>query len=284
MSRKAYAVSGLSRTVTIAGLVLGMSGVLAAAQNESTARAIADQKQLRYQIGVMERVLEGAVEHGAAVTRDRLQALLPAQMLLSENARVRGFRLEGYGVFFDVEVPSLSGTLAWSFRTLDQNDLGLESALKALQAHIEAAGDPNLRQALERVELQVGPMTTVTRTSGRTVADGRRAAESSAIAPAGVETQQPSDPILNDPEEAYRGEVKQALMEAMLDHSGPLAIGPEERLTIAARRNEDRARLAPADSDAQTIVIRAVGADLAAFRAGRISREDAIKRIEVRVF
>ncbi|PYR24420.1 MAG: hypothetical protein DMF92_22715, partial [Acidobacteria bacterium] len=65
---------------------------------------------------------------------------------------------------------------------------------------------------------------------------------------------------------------------------GPLAIGPEERLTIAARRNEDRARLAPADSDAQTIVIRAVGADLAAFRAGRISREDAIKRIEVRVF
>ena len=284
MSRKAYAVSGLSRTVTSAGLVLGMSGVLAAAQNESTARAIADQKQLRYQIGVMERVLEGAVEHGAAITRDRLQALLPAQMLLSENARVRGFRLEGYGVFFDVEVPSLSGTLAWSFRTLDQNDLGLESALKALQAHIEAAGDPNLRQALERVELHVGPMTTVTRTSGRTVADGRRAAESSAITPAGAETQQPSDPILNDPEEAYRGEVKQALMEAMLDHSGPLAIGPEERLTIAARRNEDRARLAPADSDAQTIVIRAVGADLAAFRAGRISREDAIKRIEVRVF
>jgi hypothetical protein len=284
VSRKAYAVSGLSRTVAIAGVVLGMSGVLAAAQNEATARAIADQKQSRYQIGVMERVLEGAVEHGATVTRDRLQALLPAQMLLSENARVRGFRLEGYGVFFDVEVPSLSGTLAWSFRTLDQNDLGLESALKALQAHIEAAGDPNLRQALERVELQVGPMTTVTRSSGRTAAGGRRAAESSAVAPPGAETQQQSDPILNDPEEAYRGEVKQALMEAMLDHSAPLAIGPEERLTIAARRNEDRARLAPADSDAQTIVIRAMGADLAAFRAGRISREDAIKRIEVRVF
>ena len=73
-------------------------------------------------------------------------------------------------------------------------------------------------------------------------------------------------------------------MEAMLDHSAPLAIGPEEWLTIAARRNEDRARLAPADSDAQTIIIRANGADLTAFRAGRISREDAIKRIEVRVF
>ena len=59
----------------------------------------------------MERVLEGAVEHGAKVTRDRLQAVVPAEMLLSDNARVRGFRLEGYGVFFDVVVPMLEGSL-----------------------------------------------------------------------------------------------------------------------------------------------------------------------------
>ena len=284
MSRKAFVVSGLSRTVTTAGLVLGTAAVLAAAQNVATARATSDQKQSRYQIGVMERVLEGAVEHGATVTRDRLQALLPAQMLISENARVRGFRLDGYGVFFDVEVPSLEGTLPWSFRTLDQNDLGLESALKALQTHVQAAGDPNLRQALERVELQVGPMTRVTRSTARTVAGALGATGSASVASAGAEAQSSIDPILNNPEEAYRGEVKQALMEAMLDHSGPLAIGPDEWLTIAARRNEDRARLAPADSDAQTIVIRASGADLAAFRAGRILREDAVKRIEVRVF
>ena len=59
----------------------------------------------------MERVLESAVEHGASVWRDRLQALLPAQTLLLDNARVRGYRLEGYGVFFDIEVPSLETTL-----------------------------------------------------------------------------------------------------------------------------------------------------------------------------
>jgi hypothetical protein len=277
-------MSGLSRIVTIAGLVLGTPGVLAAAQNQATARTTADQKQSRYQIGVMERVLEGAVEHGATVTRDRLQAVLPAQMLLSENARVRGFRLEGYGVFFDVEVPSLAGTLAWSFRTLDQNDLGLENALKALQAHIEAAGDPNLRQALERIELQVGPMTAVTRSPASVVTGTQTAIGSALAARPDAQAQQPSDPILNNPEEAFRGEIRQALMEAMLDHSAALAIAPEEWLTIAARRNEDRARLAPADSDAQTIVIRANGADLAAYRAGRISREDAVKRIEVRVF
>ena len=283
MSRKASVVSGLSRTGTIACLVITAAVVPAAAQNGATAKAAADQKQSRYQIGVMERVLEGAVEHGATVTRDRLQALLPAQMLLSENARVRGFRLDGYGVFFDVEVPSLEGTLPWSFRTLDQNDLGLESALKALQAHIEAAGDPNLQQALKRIELQVGPMTTVMRSSAPAVA-GARTATGSAAAPPGADARKPNDQILNDPEEAYRGEVKLALMDAMLDHSAPLAISADEWLTIAARRNDYRPRLAPADSDAQTIVIRANGADLSAFRAGRMSREDAIRRIEVRVF
>jgi hypothetical protein len=84
----------------------------------------------------MERVLEGAVEHGAAVTRDRLQAYLPADMLLSENAIVRGFRLEGYGMFFDVAVPSLEGTFPWMFRSLDQNHLGVDSALRTLRSFV----------------------------------------------------------------------------------------------------------------------------------------------------
>ena len=100
-------------------------------------------KESRYQIGQIERVLEGAVEHGATVIRDRLQAIMPADMLLSENARARGFRLDGYGVFFDVEVPSLEGTLPWSYRTLDQNDLGLGNALQTLRTYAANANDPD---------------------------------------------------------------------------------------------------------------------------------------------
>ena len=84
--------------------------------------------------------------------------------------------------------------------------------------------------------------------------------------------------------EAYRTEVKQALMDAMLDHSSSLGIQPTEWLTIAARRNDDRPRLAPADTDAQTFFIRLRGSDLAAFLARQISREEALQRIEVRVF
>ena len=52
----------------------------ALAQSSAPAPLTAEQKQWRYQVGVMERVLEGAVEHGATVTRDRLQAVLPAQI------------------------------------------------------------------------------------------------------------------------------------------------------------------------------------------------------------
>ena len=130
----------------------------------------ADVRQTHYQIGVMERVLEGAVEHGAALIRDRLQAIAPdapAQMLILDNPRVRGFRLDSYGVFFDVEVPSLNGTLTWSLRTLDQNDLGLQSALNVLKSHVNADGDVGLQQALKRIELQVGPATL----AGQTVPD-----------------------------------------------------------------------------------------------------------------
>src|SRR6476659_9080041 len=106
----------------------------------ATARSEAQQKQERYQIGQMERVLEGAVEHGATMMRDRLQAVVPpaqAQLLIQENAHARGFRLDGYGVFFDVIVPSLDGSLTWSLRTLDQNDLGLQSAFSVLKNRID---------------------------------------------------------------------------------------------------------------------------------------------------
>src|SRR5215510_5971399 len=128
-----------------------------------TTRNRADAES-RYQIGQLERVLEGAVEHGAAVTRDRLKAVLPPAdtvdtLMSGENARARGFRLEGYGVFFDVLVPPFytETTLTWSLRTLDQNDLGLDSALRELRSYVQRSGDASLQQALKRVELQMGP-------------------------------------------------------------------------------------------------------------------------------
>ena len=252
-----------------------------AAAQTTAARAAAEQ---RYQIGQMERVLEGAVEHGVTVTRDRVQALaqVPADMLVSDNAHARGFRLDGYGIFFDVVVPTFETTLTWSLRTLDQNDLGLDSALRTLQTHIKGESDPNLDQALKRLELQVSP-TVLARMSMPEVAGARNATGSASTAADG-KAPAATDPILTDPSEAYRIEVLEALKDAMLSHSSALGIGPNEWLTIAAKGNDDRPRLAPADSGSATRIIRLRGSDLGEFLAGRIPRDEALKRIEVRVF
>ena len=259
-------------TIIVVGTVI--AAVPAHAQ-QSASRAAAEQ---RYQIGQMERVLEGAVEHGVAVIRDRVQALsqVPAEMLVSDNAHARGFRLDGYGVFFDVVVPTFDTTLTWSLRTLDQNDLGLESAMRTLQSHVKGEGDPNLEQALKRLELQVNPAVLA-----RMSVPDTRGARNATGAAAG---QTAADPILQDPSEAYRIEVLQALKDAMLAHSSSLGIAPNEWLTIAAKSNDDRPRLAPADSSSRTRMIRLRGLDLGEFLAGRITREEALKRIEELVF
>jgi hypothetical protein len=240
-------------------------------------------KESRYQIGQIERLLEGAVEHGATVIRDRLLAIMPADMLLTENARARGFRLDGYGVFFDVEVPNLEGTVPWSFRTLNQNDLGVNNALQTIRAYIQATGgnDVTVRQALESLELQVTPMTAAAVTTAGPAAASRPVDTIASPAAAAAVS---NDPILANPNEAYRSAIRAALIDAMLDHTRGLGIGPNEWLTVAARSSDDRPRLAPADTNGQTNLLSIRGADLDALLAGQITREEAMKRVDVRVF
>jgi len=256
------------------------------AQTPVTARTEADARQSRYQIGQMERLLEGAVEHGVTIIRDRFQQLTqtPADLLVTDNAHARGFRLDGYGVFFDVTAPSFeTSALVWSLRTLDQNDLGVDTALKTLQDRVK--GDPASEMALKRLEIQVGP-ATLARVANPAVAGARTA--TGTVSAASVDTPQPppsaQDPMLNDPNEAYRTEVIQALKDAMLDHSSGLNISTSEWLTIAVRGNDDRPRLAPADSDSRTRIIRLRGSDLAAYLARQITRDEVLQRFEVRVF
>ena len=275
------------RTVMLSTMVLVVWTSAAGAQtpdSRRTAPAVDSAqavREARYQLGQMERLLEGAVEHGATVIRDHLQAVMPADMLLTENARARGFRLDGYGVFFDVEVPSLEGTLPWSFRTLDQNDLGLDAALQTLRSYVQSSGnDVNAQQALKRVELQVSPMSGLTSPAQAARAT---AVQASATAPAPAASKPQTDPVLNNPDEAYRSEIRDALVDAMLEHSRGLAIGANEWLTVAARRSDDRPRLG-IDTDARTVVLSVRGADLTAFLGGQLSLPEARARITVRVF
>ena len=274
----------------LTGVVLGVAAGPAVAQTaQDPQRFVIGRQspdrlgvdQLRYQIGTMERVLENAVEHGASVWRDRLQAIAPVQAMLLDNARVRGYRLDDYGVFFDIDVPSLETTLFAALQTLDQNGLSLLSAMNKVKAYIQAqaANDAALQQALKRIELQ-WPAGLATPPD---VPNARRAAASAPFAsndgpPAGA-----NDPILTNPNDVFRAEVMQAILDALLDHSAPLGIGPDEWLTVAVRGNEVRPRIG-LDANAQTVMARVRGRDLRAFRAGQLSRDEAIQRVEVRVF
>jgi hypothetical protein len=277
----------LVSAIVAAGVTLWAGTAPLAAQNAAAAR---DQ---RYQIGIMERVLEQAVEHGAARTRERMQAVLPpAEMLLSANARVRGFRLEGYGMLFDVEVPTLDTSLPWSFRMLDQNGLGLASALQELRSIVEKTGDTNAEQALKRIELQVAPVGLSAPPVGAgpgasaptLPAAARTVAGSAAAANADAPPPMAADPILNSPQEAYREEVRVALIDAMLMFSKGIDVAPAEWLHVAAKRNDDQPRLAPVDTDAATLSIRVRGSDLTAFLGGQITKDEAIRRMEVKMF
>lgn len=105
------------------------------------------------------------------------------------------------------------------------------------------------------------------------------------MAPAAAASSTPSPPEaiewLRNPNGAYTSAVKTAIVDAMLEHSQALGIGPDEWLTVAARDNEFRTQLMPGD-DSSTITFRVRGSDLAAFRAGRLTADEARRRVEIR--
>ena len=89
-----------------------------------------------------------------------------------------------------------------------------------------------------------------------------------------------------DPNRAYTEAVTRALVDAIIDYSTPMALGPDQWLTVAARDNEGRDTLAPQDpiEEVVTMIYRVKGADLLAYRAGKIDRDEARKRVQVSQF
>jgi hypothetical protein len=267
--------------------------VLASGASAQVSSPEVDQVRSRQKISMMESVLESAVANGADSLIRAVRAVMPPDALVLTGApSARGFRLEGYGVFFDVEVPAFRRTMAWSLRQLvDENGLGAAAAVNQLKAYIATVQDPrqrvNLDRALRRLELQVGPVGPAPvqqDASARTVASTVSA--QSVAAPAPAPAAPPVDPqVVEDPNGAYTREVSVAIIDAMIENSGPLPVGDNEWLTVAARDNIRPDRLVPGDtSNISSIVFRIKGSDLAAFRAGRMSIEDTRTRVEVKQF
>ena len=269
----------------IVGLVVLAAPAVTVAQNQLPATRAAspvsqDALRLRYEIRVMERVLEQAVQHGVQVVDQQMQSLIP-MMLFTGPARARGFKLDGYGFFFDVEVPPIRRSMAWSFHMLGQLDLGVSNALQELRQHLRTVGDPSrgsLEQALRRLEMQIGPTPVSAGSDGR--AAGR---DTQGAGPRGSANWTAAAVVTADPVEVYASEVERAIIDAMLNHSNSLGIGSEEWLTVAAR--DTQGWLASSDLfEAVAVTLRLRGRDLAAFWGGELTREEMTRRVEVQGF
>lgn len=275
----------LKAAVIGVGIALGVAvGTFAQTQPAPEAQD-SSQAQARYKIYLMEGVLERAVANGAANLSRQVRALAPDALFLSGAAQVRGFRIEGYGVFFDVEVPALRPTVAWTLRTMvDDNGASL-AQLKAYVQKVQDARDrAELLRAIRRLELQMpSSRAAINSADVGVTAQSVGSLEAQPQAPPRLPVIDPV--LLADPAAAYTREVKNALTDAMIENSGALLIGPDEWLTIAARDSEPANRLVPGDAyDLTTWVFRIKGSDLEAFRAGRLALADARKKVEVKEF
>ena len=265
------------------GFVLASNSFAQVSQTE------ADQVRARQRISLMESVLESAVANGADSLMRAVRAVMPPDALMLTGApSARGFLLQGYGLFFDVEVPAFRRTIAWTLRQMvDDNGLGAATAVNQLKAYIATVQDPRQRAALDRalrrLELQVGPVGPIQQ-------DAAARSGATTVSTQTVGLPAPAQPqvdpaFLDDPNAAYTREVSVAIIDAMIENSGPLPVGDSEWLTVAARDNIRPDRLVPGDtSNISSIVFRIKGSDLAAFRAGRMTLEDARTHVEVKQF
>ena len=88
---------------------------------------------------------------------------------------------------------------------------------------------------------------------------------------------------VQDTGQKYRNEVKLALTDAMLDFSKNLELKPDEWLSVAARGSEGA--LTPGEVlQLTTVVLRVKGSDLADYLSGRLSKDEARQKVEVRQF
>ena len=114
------------------GCIVAAAVLLAGPALSTAQERPADAQRRRDQIQLMEGVLSRAVRLGAEQVNRRMQALDPTLTTITGQARARGFVLEGYGIFFDVEVPTMSASAVWSMMTV-QKDLQVAASLESLR-------------------------------------------------------------------------------------------------------------------------------------------------------
>jgi hypothetical protein len=241
------------------GIVLAVAIAIAApavARAQTTAGPTAEQRRRNDKIFVMEGTLRASVELAAKQVTNEVQSTTPNATLFTGEARAKGFALDGYGVFFFVEIPALDLSVMLSVETFERAaQRRLDSQVNnSRQDSPQQVSNSNARQDPPQEPAAVPPLKEVLRSF-----------------------------TTGDPGQKYHDAVKLALIDAMLDNSKNLALQPDEWLTIAARGSEG-GLLTNEILLLRTVVLRVKGSVLADFLAGRLTQEEAREKVEVRRF
>jgi hypothetical protein len=227
------------------------------------------EDQRRRNILVMEGVLVQAVRLGAQEVSSTMEKFEPAGVTaLTGTPRARGFVLEGYGIFFDVEIPNLNQSVVWSMLNV-QRDRQMVRELDLLRSALDTLPEgPNrvqAQQALQQVSKTVGPATPARGPQEASPPPGQVVATTAPIP---------------DPDTLYTEAVKNTLIDAMLDHSLQMNLGPDESLTVAARASDGP--LSPTGlSDSITIILRVKGSDLSVYHSDKTKREEILEKVKL---
>ena len=258
--------------------------VPAASQAQSSSQT--EQKR-RNNIQLMEGVLTRAGVIAAEHIAGALQQLDPSLTVFigDRSARARGFVLEGYGLFFDVEVPELRGAVVWSQIT-QQRDMQIGNALTSLKHALQEMPDgPSRQQALAAIRLldvHAGPVQQQVPNLGAPADPAMPVSAGSVSAASAPAAMSPADvanlaALLRDPNREYRDAVQRELTDVMLDYGSPMDVGPDDWLCVAAR-------VAEAGQRGQTLMLRVKGSDLAIYAGDKARRDEIRKKVEVRVY
>jgi len=249
------------KTMICLVLILVATSVSSQAQPSSeVAAGRADSSQLRYQLRVVERAFEEAVEHSARNFASRMEESTPGAARFMGNTGAHGFRLDGYGLFFDVQIPVLRRSLSWVFRHLNRRRDELGPTLQSLREHVRSLGNVDVRDSLE---------------------EALQSLESLVGHPLPPPSPPPPDV---DPSEVYAMEIRDALANAMLDYTDSLPLAANEWLTVATTSSGNRGD-SPTDLPRGLgLMLRVRGNVLIALRQGEIARSEALSRIEYSEF
>jgi hypothetical protein len=266
------------KTVMAAGAVVCLSWGSAWAQVSS---AEAERIKMRQQLATMEGVLERAIVSGAQNVIVQVRRVIPERPRLGQS-RISGFRLDGHGVVFHVDVPMFRLPITYQMALLDmqtRNALMRIQQLRTQSLEMPPGPERNELQAhinqLEQ-ELALGNF--------RPTEPNRGMIGAASLVPAAAPRPAEREPtVIEDPEGAYTREVMAALVDAMLTNSQALGVKSDEWLTIVARDGVPNDPQFPGDAIGATIQVMSVrGSTLAAFQSRAMTLEEARKQVEVK--